>query len=208
MAFFLGMPPKTKSQKAAQQNLAKDQENLSEQHTEAATTALFQDIKNQLQGTLQKNDSLEEQLAEKTALCEQLICQLQKSQKQCSAIDAHLQIAQSKHQALYHELRMQRQTTKHGLHKQELLEEQVELLKSADHSNTKKLYNDSANSTKAIQTLLQVNENLCSQLSDSLTIWTGRIADTKEKLVSTGSKLKRLQKERTALKKSQTQENA
>jgi hypothetical protein len=112
VAFFLDMAPQKKSQKAAQQNIARARETLLEQRAESATATLLQDLKDQLCGALQRNDSLEEQLAEKTALCERLTCQLQKSQKQCSDLDLHLQIAQSKHQALYHELRMQRQTTK------------------------------------------------------------------------------------------------
>ncbi|KAF8801161.1 hypothetical protein BYT27DRAFT_7262198 [Phlegmacium glaucopus] len=196
------MAPKKKSAKIAQQNVAKAREELSEQCAEALQQHTLQDMKDQLHNMFQQHESLQAQLAEKTALCEHLAHQLDKSQAKCSDLNACLQNMHSKHQGLYHELRMQRQTTKCGLHKKELLEEQVELLKSADHDNAKKLHHDSENSKKAIQSLLDVNEDLCSQLSDSLTIWTGNIADTKEKLFSTSSKLRKLQKDMTILKKS------
>ncbi|KAF8804784.1 hypothetical protein BYT27DRAFT_7035001, partial [Phlegmacium glaucopus] len=103
---------------------------------------------------------------------------------------------QSKQKVLYHELRMQRQATRHGLDKQGVLEEQMQLLRSADHNNVA----DSQNSVKAVNTLMKkVNEHLSSELSQSLALWTCKIEEVKKKLHLTNSKLKTSQNEAACL---------
>lgn len=162
------MPPPSKFQKAAHGNLVKVKAALDEENAEPpseslvsqslVSDSLVSELKEKFDEALEKNGYLESQLAEKENLCSILRDQLNKSQAQCHKLQSLLLAGQLKHENVYHELCMLCQKTKQGIVKQETLEKQIELLKSADKIKADQLKNDSWNSEKAINSLLKANE--------------------------------------------------
>ena len=190
-----------KSRKSNQKILGKARAALTEQISEVSLQATLSETKNQLQNALLLNDDLAERLAEKTNAFDHLTDILRNSQAKCLSLSLHLDSAQEKQKELYHELRMQRQTTKRGLEKKQTLEKQILLLKSADKKQFNAIVEESKSSKMAINSLLKVNEHLRSELSETMTTWAIKLERVKINLQLTGSKLKNSQKELTQLKR-------
>jgi len=190
------MPPKFRKS-----NLEKARAALTEETSEVSLKAALSETKNQLQEALLQNGDLAERLAEKTKAFDHLTNVLRNLEAKCLNLSLHLDSAQEKQKELYHELRIQRQTTKRGLEKKQTLEKQILLLKSADKKQFNAIVEESKGSKMAINSLLKVNEHLRSELSETMTTWAIKLERVKINLQLTGSKLKNSQKELTQFKR-------
>ena len=93
---------------------------------------------------------------------------------------------------MYHELHMQHQTTKRGQEKLSQLQEQVEILKTAEKEASKQFLRGSHESHKAIALLQKQNDTLHNELSVSIARWTLQLEKTHAKLATSTSDLKAL----------------
>ncbi|KAF8817101.1 hypothetical protein BYT27DRAFT_7247656 [Phlegmacium glaucopus] len=144
---------------------------------------------------------LELEVIQKSSECKQLQVELDKSNKKCSQLAADLSMWESKHKDTYHKLRMQRQTTKRGQDKVAQMTEQIAILKKAETNDSAHLLKDSKDAEKAIALLMEANEDLQGELSDSMTQWSSQLHKTRSKLEKSQSNCKALQKKITALRK-------
>ncbi|KAF8804582.1 hypothetical protein BYT27DRAFT_7213745 [Phlegmacium glaucopus] len=144
---------------------------------------------------------LELEVIQKSSECKQLQVELDKSNKKCSQLAADLSMWESKHKDTYHKLCMQRQTTKRGQDKVAQLTEQIAILKNAETNDSAHLLKDSKDAEKAIALLMEANEDLQGELSDSMTQWSSQLHKTWSKLEKSQSNCKALQKKITALQK-------
>ena len=106
-----------------------------------------------------------------------------------------------KHEKTYHELRMQRQTTKRGQQKLTQLQEQVLILKTAEKEASKQLLRGSRESHKAISLLQKQNNTLHHELSMSMAKWALQLEKTQAKLATSTSDLKTLRNKASKLRK-------
>ncbi|KAF8799067.1 hypothetical protein BYT27DRAFT_7121270, partial [Phlegmacium glaucopus] len=139
--------------------------------------------------------------------CILLSLSLRLSRKALSANNCKLSLIsdlsmwESKHKDTYHKLCMQRQTTKRGQDKVAQMTEQIAILKKAETNDSAHLLKDSKDAEKAIALLMEANEDLQGELSDSMTQWSSQLHKTWSKLEKSQSNCKALQKKITALRK-------
>jgi len=195
------MPPT----KAVLANLAKGRAAKAEKQTQLSSESAIDDLWSSLQAANWHITELENELAEKNAEFNKLQAKLEKSTQQCSQLATDLSLWKSKHKLIYHDLRMQRQTSKCGQDKIASLNEQVDLLKKAEANASASLLKNSQNAQLAIESLTKANTNIQSDLSKSMAQWTLQLDKTRLKLEDSQSKCIKLQKEVTALRKSSSQ---
>ena len=88
----------------------------------------------------------------------------------------------TKHKGTYHELHMQCQTTKRGKEKLTRLEEQLEVLKTANKEASKQFLRGSSESHQALLSLKNENTSLRNELSVSVAKWTSQLESAYAKL--------------------------
>ncbi|KAF8799089.1 hypothetical protein BYT27DRAFT_7227979 [Phlegmacium glaucopus] len=139
-------------------------------------------VEKQAQSAKLRITELELEIIQKSSECKQLQVELDKSNKKCSQLAADLSMWESKHKDTYHKLRMQCQTTKRGQDKVAQLTEQIAILKKAETNDSAHLLKDSKDAEKAIALLMEANEDLQGELSDSMTQWSSQLHKTRSKL--------------------------
>jgi chromosome segregation ATPase len=172
-----------------------------EKQTILSEESASMELKERLHIAVQHAQRLESDLLAVQLKCKSLDAELEKSKLDKSKLTADILHWKAKHKAVYHELRMTRQTSKRGLTKQGILESQIQILKDAAVNSRAQLAKHTKESQKAIASLMKVNENLHSELSESLATWKNQLDYVKSKLQKTSSTLKGTQKEITRLSK-------
>src|SRR6266542_655581 len=119
--------PSSKATLAA--HLAKGRAVKAEKQAQLSSESAFEDLWGSLQSANARIAELENELAQKSAELAKLQTQLDKSTEQCSQLASGVALWKSKHEATYHELRMQRQTSNRGQVKIAHLNKQLEILK-------------------------------------------------------------------------------
>ena len=195
------MPPT----KAVLANLAKERAAKAEKQTQLSSESAIDNLWSSLQAANGHITELENELAEKNAEFNKLQAKLEKSTQQCSQLATDLSLWKSKHKLIYHDLQMQRQTSKRGQDKIASLNEQVDLLKKAEANASASLLKNSQNAQLAIESFTKANTNIQSDLSKSMAQWTLQLDKICLKLKDSQSKYIKLQKELTALQKSSSQ---
>ncbi len=104
--------PSSKATLAA--HLAKGRAVKAEKQAQLSSESAFEDLWGSLQSANARIAELENELAQKSAELAKLQTQLDKSTEQCSQLASGVALWKSKHEATYHELRMQRQTSNRG----------------------------------------------------------------------------------------------
>ncbi|KAF8801467.1 hypothetical protein BYT27DRAFT_7309985 [Phlegmacium glaucopus] len=181
------------------ENLAKGRAIKAEKQAQVSSESALDDLWSSLQSAKLRITELELEIIQKSSECKQLQVELDKSNKKCSQLAADLSMWESKHKDTYHKLRMQCQTTKRGQDKVAQLTEQIAILKKAETNDSAHLLKDSKDAEKAIALLMEANEDLQGELSDSMTQWSSQLHKTRSKLGKSQSNCKALQKKITAL---------
>ncbi|KAF9476975.1 hypothetical protein BDN70DRAFT_811358 [Pholiota conissans] len=123
------MPPK---KTAFKENLAKGRDVKAVKQSTLESETVTEDLWNDLQKANLQIQSLELELSQKASECEKLCSELDKLRKKLEKYEADTSHWKIKHKDTYHELRMQRQTTKRGQVKQAKLEQQIHILEEAN----------------------------------------------------------------------------
>ena len=114
-------------------------------------------------------------LADKDMECRRLQSELNKSNQELQKHQNSSALWKTKHEKTYHELHMQWQTTKRGQDKLARLEEQLDILKTAEKEASKQFLRGSHESHQALMSLKKDNESLHNELSVSLARWTSQL---------------------------------
>jgi len=191
------MPPKANKSKY----LAKAREVLTEKRTILASETATDDLWTELQAAHQRIDELETKLGEKDKLVQKLSTDLEKSNQKLFQYEDKITFLELKQEKTYHELRMQRQTTKRGQVKVANLEKQVQILEMAEAQATSQFLTGSRQSKQALDSLMTVNEGLRSELSKSMARWTAQIGKVQTQLDASHSNINALRQEASALRK-------
>lgn len=199
------MPPGRKHLADA---LAKGREVLAQQKEAFASETVHNDLWGSLQIAKSQIGELEVALAQESAERQRLQSALEKSNQKCSQLQAEVSQWKLKHQSTYRDLRTQRQATKRGHNKLEILAEQISILKKVEADASTCLLNRSQDSEKALALLTKANEGLRSELSHLMAHWTMQLEKSRSKLDTSKSNLKALQQEVTALRKVSTRARA
>jgi len=184
-------PVTSRKQQAAAANL-KAQETHAKKRAVLASETATDDLWNSLQAANSWIEELENLLADKDTECHRLKSELDKANKKLHMHQDSSALWQEKHEKTYHELRMQRQTTKRGQQKLTQLQDQVQILKTAEKEASKQLLRGSHESHKAIALLQKQNDTLHNELSMSMARWSLQLEKSHAKLARSTSDLKTL----------------
>ena len=186
--------------KAARQALSEKQTKIAEDSDEDIGS-----LKNRLFKAAQQTQLLEQQLADQTKVCEDLQNNLNASQDLINTLRAEILSLKSKNSDTYHQLRMERQRCKRATSKHGSMTSQILLLKKANAMTSAQLSKGLRDSATTITKLLEMNNNLRTEFSQSFTTWTSRTEAlteaAKSKLMSSDIRLKEAQKEVSKLRK-------
>jgi chromosome segregation ATPase len=150
------------------------------------------DLWNSLQAVNLRIKELENLLAENSTEFHRLELELDKANEKLHMHQDSSALWKEKHEKTYHELRMQRQTTKPGQEKLNQLQEQVQFLKTAEKEASKQLLRGPHESHQALALLQKQNDTLNNELSMSMASWTSQLEKTHTKLAKSASDLKTL----------------
>jgi hypothetical protein len=195
------MPQLTGRKRHTKEANLRAQEVLSEKQALLASETPTDDLWNSLQAANSRNKELENLLAEKDRELHRLQSELDKANKKLHMHQDSSALWQEKHEKTYHELRMQRQTTKRGQQKLTKLQDQVQILKTAEKEVSKQLLRGSHESHKAIALLQKQNDSVHTELSMSMARWTLQLEKSHAKLARSTSDLKTLRNKASKLRK-------
>ena len=170
----------------------KAQELHSEKRAVLASETVTDDLWNRLQAANSQIEELENLLADRDTECHRLKSELDKANQKLHMHKDSSALWQEKHEKTYHELRMQHQTTKRGQKKLTQLQDQVQILRTAEKETSKQLLRGSCESHKAIASLEKQNDTLHNDLSMSMAKWTLQLENSHAKLAKSTSDLKEL----------------
>src|SRR5882762_1967946 len=115
---------------------------------------------------------LEHELAQQTQLLEDLQNDFNTSQELINTLHAEILSLKSKNGDIYHQLRMERQHCKRATSKHGSMASQILLLKKADAISSAQLSKGLRDSAATVTKLLNMNEALRTELSQSVTTWS------------------------------------
>ena len=190
----------SRKKQAAVANL-KAQELHSEKRAVLASETVTDDLWNSLQAANSRIEELENLLADRDTECHRLKSELDKANQKLHMHKDSSALWQEKHEKTYHELRMQRQTTQRGQQKLTQLQDQIQILKTAEKETSKQLLRGSRESHKAIALLEKQNDTLHNRLSMSMAKWTLQLENSHAKLAKSTSDLKELRNKASKLRK-------
>ena len=194
------MPPSSRNQHLAAA-CAKGKSIQAEKQAVLASETASDDLWNKLQVANARIEELEQQLAQKNAECHRLQSELEKSKQTLQNHRDNSAFWKEKQEKTYHELRMQRQTSKRGKEKLVRVEKQVEILKAAEKEASKEFLRGSRESYQAITSLKKENETLHTELSVSMAKWASQLEKIHAKLVVSTSDLRILREKASKLHK-------
>jgi hypothetical protein len=150
-------------------------------------------------------EELEHKLTDQAKICTDLQNDFKAFQDLIDSLRAEILSLKSKNSDIYHQLRMERQRCKRATSKHGSMSSQILLLKKADAISSAQFSKGLRDSAVTITKLLKVNEDLRTELSQSVTTWSSRTEAlteaAKSKLMSSDTRLKNAQKEITKLRK-------
>jgi len=194
------MASRKKQLKAARQALSEKQTKIAEDSDEDVDS-----LKNRLFKAVQQTQLLEQQLADQEKVCADLQNDFDASQDLINTLRAEILSLKSKNSDTYHQLRMERQRCKRATSKHGSITSQILLLKKANAMASARLSKGLRDSAATITKLLETNNNLRTELSQSVTTWTSQTEALTEaakfKLMSSDIRLKKAQKEVSKLRK-------
>jgi hypothetical protein len=198
------MPPK-KSKQTKGDQLKAARETKLEREAIAESDAALDNLQNSFRESKIYTTQLEQQLADQVQICTDLQNNLNTSHDLINALQTEILSLKSKNSDIYHQLRMERQRHKRATSKHGSMASQILLLKKADAISSARLSKGLRDSADTITNLLKMNEDLQTELSQSVTTWSSRMeASTeaaKSKLISSDTRLKKAQKEISKLRK-------
>ncbi|KAF8801159.1 hypothetical protein BYT27DRAFT_7216270 [Phlegmacium glaucopus] len=198
------MPRPTAAAQAKKAQLATAREKQTEAQTMASLQKVLLELNQELLDSRKTVQDLEISLVEKERHVALLSTDLRRSQESVTSLLSQLKSQKEKYKAVYHELRIERQARKCGVDRRTLLEQQIDLLKSAEISGLQ----EAKNSSLAIKALQGENQSLQSELSQCLSLWEGRLHATQEKFHQAREMLKQSVREITWLKKARHRADA
>src|SRR6266542_2791538 len=150
-------------------------------------------------------EELEHKLTDQAKICTDLQNDFKAFQDLIDSLHAEILSLKSKNSDIYHQLRMERQRCKRATSKHGSMSSQILLLKKADAISSAQFSKGLRDSAVTITSLLKVNEDLRTELSQSVTTWSSRTEAlteaAKSKLMSSDTRLKNAQKEVSKLRK-------
>jgi len=195
------MSPTTARKRQAAAANKKAQEVHTEKRAILASETATNDLWNSLQAANSRIEELEQLLADKDLECRQLQSELDISNQKLKGHQDNSALWKMKHEKTYHELRMQRQTTKRGQEKLIRLQEQLEIFKTAEKEASKQFLRGSRESHQALLSLKKENESLRNELSVSVARWTSQLEKTHVKLATSNLDLRTLREKASKLRK-------
>ena len=199
--FWCSIMPQSSQKQHLAAARAKKQNILADKQTSVASGSTTDDLWNRLQVANSRIEELEQLLAQKDAECFRLQSDLEKLTQKLQKNQDSSALWQAKHKETYHELRMQRQTTKRGKDKLVQLQKQIEILQTAEKEVSKQLLRESHESSQAIILLKEENKVLHKDLSLSMARWTSQLERTHAKLAASTSDLRTLREKASKLRK-------
>jgi hypothetical protein len=194
------MPSKGQKQQLAAAR-AKGQDTLIEKRAVLTSETANDDLWDRLQTANSQILELEQLLEKKDTELRMLQHELEKFKQNLKKSQDDSALWRTKHKDTYHELRMQRQTTKRGKEKLTLLEEQLEVLNTAKKEASKQFLRGFSESHQALLSLKNENTCLRNELSVSVAKWTSQLESAHSKLARSSSDLKILRGKSSKLRK-------
>src|SRR6266542_475455 len=198
------MPPKRSKQTKGEQLKAARETKL-EKETIAESDAALDNFQSSFRESKAYATQLEQQLADQVQICTDLQNNLDTSHVLINTLHTEILSLKSKNSDIYHQLRMERQCCKRATSKHGSMASQILLLKKADAISSAQFSKGLRDSAVTITSLLKVNEDLRTELSQSVTTWSSRTEAlteaAKSKLMSSDTRLKNAQKEVSKLRK-------
>ena len=198
------MPPKKSKQTKGEQLKAARETKLEREGIAESDTAL-----DNLQSSFRESKAymtqLEQQLADQVQICTNLQNDLNTSHDLINTLHTEILFLKSKNSDIYHQLRMERQRCKWATSKHGSMASQILLLKKADAISSAQLSKGLRDSADTVTKLLKMNEDLRTELSQSITTWSSQTEVLTEaakfKLLLSDTRLKNAQKEISKLRK-------
>ena len=194
------MPTKGQKQQMAAAR-AKGQESLADKRVVLTSETATNDLLDRLKAANSRIAELEQLLEQKDTECQMLQNELEKSNQSLKKYQDDSALWKTKHKETYHELCMQRQTTKRGKEKLTRLEEQLEVLNTANKEASKQFLRGSSESHQALLSLKNENTSLRNELSKSVAKWSSQLESAYEKLARSSLDLKTLHGKSSKLRK-------
>ena len=194
------MPPSSRKQQIAAAH-KKGQNVLADKRSTLSSGTVADDLWDRLQVANLRIEELEQQLAQKNSELCRLQSELERSNQKLQKNQEDSALWKAKQGETYHELRMQRQTTKRGQRKMAQLQEQLDIIKTAEKEASKQFLRGSRESYQAIISLQQENKTLHKKLSASMAKWSSQLEKTHAKLAMSNSDLKALREKASKLRK-------
>jgi len=198
------MPPK-KNKQAIEEKLKVGRQAKLEKEAVAESDTALNNLQSSFRETKAYSIQLEQQLADQVQICTDLQNNLNTSHNLVDALRTEILSLKSKNSDIYHQLRMERQRHKRATSKHGSMSSQILLLKKADAISSARLSKGLRDSAATVTKLLNMNEDLRTELSQSTTTWSSRTEAlteaAKSKLLSSDTRLKKAQKEISKLRK-------
>src|SRR6266540_2152002 len=198
------MPPKKSKQANEEKLKVGRQAKLEKEAVVESDTAL-----NNLQSSFRESKAyaiqLKQQLTEQVQICTDLQNKLNTSHILINTLCTEILSLKSKNSDIYYQLHMERQRCKWATSKHGSMASQILLLKKADAISSAQLSKGLRDSADTITKLLKMNEDLRTELSQSVTTWSSwaevLTEAAKSKLLLSDTRLKNAQKEISKLHK-------
>jgi len=194
------MPPKKSKTKGDQLKAAR--ETKLEREAIAESDAALDNLQSSFR---ESKAQLEQQLEDQVQICTDLQNELNTSHDLINTLHTEISSSKSKNNNIYHQLLMERQRHKRATSKHGSMASQILLLKKADAILSAQLSRGLRNSADTVTKLLKMNEDLRTELSQSVATWSSRTEAlteaAKSKLLFSDTRLKNAQKEISKLHK-------
>jgi chromosome segregation ATPase len=197
------MPRPKGGQLKGDQLKAARQEKLEKQAIAESDTAL-DNLQSSFRESKAYTTQLEQQLADQVQSSTDLQSSLDASHNLINTLRAEILSLESKNSDIYHQLRMERQRHKRATSKHGSMASQILLLRKADAISSAQLSKGWRDSAATITKLLKMNEDLWTELSQSVATWSSQteaLTEAEYKLMSSDVWLKNAQKEVSKLRK-------
>jgi len=198
------MPPK-KNKQANEEKLKLGRQAKLEKEAVAESDTALNNLQSSFRESKAYTTQLEQQLADQVQICTDLQNNLNTSHDLINTLRTEILSLKSKNSDIYHQLRMERQRNKRTTSKHSSMASQILLLKKADAISSAQLSKGLRDSATTITKLLKMNEDLRTELSQSVKTWSTRTEAlteaAKSKLMSSDTRLKNAQKEVSKLRK-------
>src|SRR6266545_399797 len=198
------MPPKKSNQKKGDQLRAARETKL-EREAIAESDAALNNLQSSFGELKAYTTQLKQQLADQVQICTELQNNLTTSHDLINTLHTEILSLKSKNSDIYHQLHMERQHNKCAISKHSSMTSQILLLKKTNAISSAQLSKGLRDSAATITKLLKMNEDLQTELSQSVKTWSTRTEvlteAAKSKLISSDTRLKSAQKEISKLHK-------